>query len=883
VQRPGRYTGGEWNEVVKEGAVACRMALCYPDTYEVGMSHLGSRILYEVANRRADTACERAFLPWPDMQAQLVQRGLPLASLETQTPLRDLDLVGITLQYELGYPGVVRLLDLAQIPVRAADRDARHPLVIGGGPCAAAPEPVAPFFDALVIGDGEEVLGEIIDACVALKGNREAQLRALAQIEGVYVPSLYEADGGRPRPKSLSPEATANKGQSSFPANDRQEMGQSQRPTPSLGIGSRTNAAPESVRRRLVADLDGAPYPLRPVVPFLEIVHDRAQLEINRGCTHGCRFCQAGMLYRPVRQRSLETLKGQARAILANTGYEQVSLSSLSCTDYPQIVELVDAILEEFGDKRVSISLPSLRTDQFGIELAQRVSHGRKSPVTLAPEAGSQRLRDVINKNVTEANLREAAAAAFRAGWHNIKLYFMIGLPTETDEDLQALAETVSQVLQIGRQELGNRAGRLRIPVTVAGFVPKPHTVFEAEPQCSREELWRKQQLLREAIRDRRVELKLGSPDQSALEGIFARGGRRLAPVIEQVAREGVGLEAWQDWFSASRWEAAFAAIGTTIDAELARAVGNRSESPWAHIDTGITPEFRARELQKAHAAEVTPDCREGECEACGLQDRCEVAADATPYRLPLRTGRNACPPASSGGSGQAGMPVLREPPDARPPVCRAMVTFAKEEPARYLAHLDISRALQRALRRAGLPVAYSQGYHQRPRMTIARPLPLGVTGEGELCAIDLHRKCSSLEFARALHPQLPAGLALREVQVLERLSKSPFAHIARAEYTVELEGATGEQLAGALEAVIAAEVVEVPRETKRGERNVDIRPGITAATVLPEPTGLHLELACTDEYMVKPEEVVEVVNRALAERGLAPATVVRVHRDALL
>jgi radical SAM family uncharacterized protein/radical SAM-linked protein len=815
---------------VEEGPVACRLALCYPDTYEVGMSHLGSRILYEVANRRADTACERAFLPWPDMQEQLAQRGLPLASLETKTPLRDLDLVGITLQYELGYPGVVRLLDLAQIPARAAERDERHPLVIGGGPCAAAPEPVAPFFDALVVGDGEEVLGEIIDACIALKADRPALLEALARIEGVYVPSLYETDGGRPA----------------------------------------------TVRRRLVASLDSAPYPLRPVVPFLEIVHDRAQLEINRGCTHGCRFCQAGMLYRPVRQRSLETLQDQARAILASTGYEQISLSSLSCTDYPQIVELVDSILEEFGDKRVSISLPSLRTDQFGIELAQRVSHGRKSPVTLAPEAGSQRLRDVINKNVTDADLHEAAAAAFRAGWHNLKLYFMIGLPTETDEDLHALAETVSQVLQIGRQELGNRAGRLRIPVTVAGFVPKPHTVFEAEPQCSREELWRKQQLLREAIRDRRVELKLGSPDQSALEGILARGDRGLTSVIEQVAREGVGLEAWHEWFSISRWESALAAIGTSTDAELARPIGDLSESPWAHIDTGISLEFRARELRKAYEAAATPDCREGECEVCGLQDRCEVAADGTPYRLPL-----APPPPS--GDGRTGIPACPEPADVRPPVCRAMVTFAKEEPARYLAHLDITRALQRALRRAGLPVAYGQGYHQRPRMTIARPLPLGVTGEGELCAIDLYRRCSSLEFARALHPQLPLGLALREVQVLDRLSKSPFARVARAEYTVELEGAQPNELAGAVEAVLAASVVEVARETKRGERNVDIRPGITAASVLPQPAGVHLELACTDEYMVKPEEVVEVVNRALAERGLGPAMVVRVHRDALL
>lgn len=839
MQKPGRYIGGEWNQIVKEGRVECRMALCYPDTYEVGMSHLGSRILYEVANRRKDTACERAFLPWPDRQEQLLRHGRPLTTLETKTPLRELDVIGITLQYELSYPGVVKLLDLGHIPARAAERDQHHPFVIGGGPCAAAPEPIAPFFDALVVGDGEEVLHEVIDVIVRAKrgrrltsrADREAVLRELALIEGVYVPSLYQGDENRPYPI--------------------------------------VEVAPETIRRRIVADLESAPFPLRPIVPFLEIVHDRAQLEVNRGCTHGCRFCQAGILYRPVRQRSLQTLQEQARAILASTGYEQLSLSSLSCTDYPHIVELIDGILEEFAGKCVSISLPSLRTDQFGIELAQRVSQGRRSPVTLAPEAGSERLRAVINKSVTDENLREAAAGAFRAGWHSIKLYYMIGLPTETDDDLLALANEVRDIVQLGRKELGNRAGRLRIPVTIAGFVPKPHTPFETEIQCCIGELYRKQALLRESIRERAVELKLSLPEQAALEGILARGGRRLAAVIELVARSGQGLESWQDWFAASRWAAGFAEIGSSIEAELGSAVGRVTESPWSHIDSGVTSEFREREREKAYAGRVTPDCRQGPCEACGLENCCSVATDPSFFRLPFSSGRLSLPP--------------DKPVKTRPPVCQAIFTFAKGERARYLGHLDITRALQRALRRANLPLAYTEGFHQRPRMAIARPLPLGATGDNELCAVDLYAACSSLEFARALNRQLPDGLVLREVQVRGRVARSPFGSITRARYTVTIEGPSYQELSDAVAKVLSQTTLPVNRETKRGERRVDIRPGVIDAEVQDAPLALRVELACTDEYMVKPEELVEAINVALAAAGACSAETVHIHRDALV
>jgi len=848
VQKPARYVGGEWNQVVKRAPVACRMALCFPDVYEVGMSHLGSRILYHIANQRADTACERAFLPWPDMAALLRERGSPLSTLETQTPLCELDVVGITLQHELNYPGVVSLLELGRIPLWAAERDERHPLVIGGGPCAAAPEPVAPFFDAFVVGDGEEALGEVIEVYVRWKeagGEREELLRGLSEVPGVYVPALYEAGEGRPRPcESRSDSPTRGEGSDS----------------PTGGSG------PERIRRRVVPSLEEAPFPLRPIVPFVEIVHDRAQIEINRGCTHGCRFCQAGILYRPVRQRSLETLKHQARAILQSTGYEQISLASLSCTDYPHIVELVDAIVGEFGDEHVSVSLPSLRTDQFGVELAERVSQGRKSPVTLAPEAGSQRLRDVINKNVTEENLREAARAAFRAGWHNIKLYFMVGLPTETDEDVLAIAQTVREIERIGEEILGPRRGRLRIAVTVSGFVPKPHSVFAAEPQCSRAELERKHGLLRDALRSRWVQLKLSSPDQTALEGILARGDRRLAPVIAQVAREGQGLESWHEWFAVDRWQRALAAIGSSIDAEVAGPVSDLEEAPWAHIDPGVSLGFLQREAERAKAAQATRDCREGGCEACGLEDECDAAA-----------GR------PTSGAPPTGGPPPRRPSSDDQPFWRAVVTSAKEEAARFLSHLDVMRALQRAFRRAEWPVAYSQGFHERPRMTIARALAMGVTASNELCAVDLLQPVRPMDAAKALAREMPPGLPLVALSVEPRARKSAFEALARAVYQVELSAVDVEDLRCAVEEVLGRREITVTRATKSGERPVDIRPGVYAASVGQAHPGLELDLACSDTSLVKPEEFVRALNEWLVAQGRAAATIERIHRVRLL
>ena len=582
VEKPARYLGGEWNEIVKEEA-RLRFALCFPDVYEIGMSHLGSRILYHCLNGREEIACERVYAPWTDMEAALREAGAPLFSLETKRALKDFDIVGFSLLYEMCYTNILTMLDLSGIPFFASERGEDMPLVVCGGPCACNPEPIAPFMDAVMIGDGEEMILELADACLASKAageDRQALLLRLAGIEGMYVPSLYRV---------------------------------TERGTVPAAAG-----AAERVTRRIVKELDGAPFLGRPIVPYMGIVHDRVSVEVMRGCTRGCRFCQAGYIYRPVRERKKETLLHQAQALVDCTGYDEVSLLSLSTGDYSEVHALVPEIIDSMEAQRVSVSLPSLRLDSFLKEDLEKMQSIRKSGLTFAPEAGTQRLRDVINKNVTEEDLLRATTDAFACGWTGVKLYFMLGLPTETDEDVLGIAELARKVsaafYALPKEQRGKA---LRLTVSASTFVPKPFTAFQWCPQVPLDEIRRRQALLREALRGiRGVQFQCHLSDLSVLEAAFSRGDRRLAAVLVSAYRRGCRFDSWSECYRPEAWRAAFSEQGLAMEDYAGWAPPLDAPLPWSHIDMLVTEQYLRREYEKAMQAVTTRDCRQG-CNGC--------------------------------------------------------------------------------------------------------------------------------------------------------------------------------------------------------------------------------------------------------------------------
>ena len=600
VQKPARYIGGEFNEIKKDPAqVRVRVAFCFPDTYEIGMSNVGMRILYGVMNNMDGVWCERVFAPWGDMEQAMVNHDLPLWALESQDPVKDFDMIAFTIGYEMCYTNILNMLRLADVPLYAKDRKGLKNIVFAGGVCCYNPEPLADFVDFFSLGEGEEITVEIVslyDRAKAEDWSKEQFLLEVSKIPGVYVPSFYEhtynADG-------------------------------------TLNAVTAKNGAPDKITKRIIEDLDNAYYPTKMIVPSTEIVHDRANLEVFRGCIRGCRFCQAGFSCRPVRKKSADVLYKQAVETLTDSGHNEITLSSLSTSDYRELQELTDQMIPYCEFNKINLSVPSLRADNFSVELMQRLQTLRKSGLTFAPEAGTQRLRDVINKNLTEEEILTSCANAFSGGWSNVKLYFMLGLPTETDEDVLGIADLVYKIINTWKACATNKKRGLRVHVATAFFVPKPHTPFQWEQQITQEEYLRRCKLLKDHFYSKSIEYNYHTPDISMLESVTARGDRRLGHVLVEAMKNGAKMDGWDEYFDYSAWLKAFETCGVDPTYYTVRGFSEDEILPWDHIDVGVTKKFLLRERKRAYEGLVTKDCRQG-CSGCGADCLLrEVSCDA--------------------------------------------------------------------------------------------------------------------------------------------------------------------------------------------------------------------------------------------------------------
>lgn len=597
ISQPARYIGGEVNMVKKDPSkVAVRFAMCFPDVYEIGMSHLGIQILYDMFNRRDDVYCERVYSPWMDLDPIMREQKIPLFAVESQDPIKKFDFLGITIQYEMCYTNILQVLELSQIPLHAEDRTEEDPIVIGGGPCTYNPEPIAPFFDLFYMGEGEVVYFDLIDRYKEIKargGSRKEFLEMAAQIPGIYVPAFYDVS--------------------------YKEDGTIEAMTPN------NPHAPQTVSKQLVMDMSDTWYPEKPVVPYLRATQDRVVLEIMRGCIRGCRFCQAGMVYRPVRERSLEELKRLARTMLKSTGHEEISLSSLSSSDYTKLEGIVNFLIDEFDGKGVNVSLPSLRIDAFSLDVMSKVQDVKKSSLTFAPEAGSQRLRNVINKGLTEENILNGSAEAFKGGWNRVKLYFMLGLPTETVEDMQGIAELSEKVAEVYYDTVPKeqRHGKVQVTASTSFFVPKPFTPFQWAPMCTKEQFLERASIvnhrMKEMLNKKSLRYNWHEADVTVLEGVLARGDRKVAAVIEEAYRQGAIYDSWSEYFNNDIWMKAFETCGVDIDFYTTRERSLDEVFPWDFIDAGVTKDFLKREWANAQAETVTPNCRM-RCSGCGVR-----------------------------------------------------------------------------------------------------------------------------------------------------------------------------------------------------------------------------------------------------------------------
>ncbi|MBR1701098.1 MAG: TIGR03960 family B12-binding radical SAM protein [Lachnospiraceae bacterium] len=871
IEKPERYIGGEVNAVIKDKEkVAVRFAMCFPDVYEIGMSHLGIQILYGMFNAMEDVWCERVYSPWVDLDKVMREQKIPLFALESQEPVKDFDFLGITIQYEMCYTNILQVLDLAGIPVTVRERMSSvtggtgnsgrglngWPVVIGGGPCTYNPEPIADFFDIFYIGEGETRYDELFalyKECRQTGVSREEFLYRAAQIPGMYVPMFYEVT--------------------------YREDGTIAAFTPVR------EGLPTTILKEIAMDVTAIPYPMKPVVPYIKVTQDRVVLEIQRGCIRGCRFCQAGQLYRPVRERNVKVLEEYALKMLENTGHEEISLSSLSSSDYSQLPELIDFLIEECKDRHINISLPSLRIDAFSLDVMSKVQDVKKSSLTFAPEAGSQRLRNVINKGLTEEVILKGATLAFEGGWSRVKLYFMLGLPTETEEDIRGIAELSNKIaaayFETVPKEKRN-AGSVQIVASTSFFVPKPFTPFQWAPQCTAEEFVEKAYITRKAISEqlnqKRIKYNWHEADASVMEGVLARGDRRLCEVIRQVYEKGCFFDAWGEYYDHAKWLETIAECGLDVAFYTSRKRELDEIFPWDFIDCGVTKEFLKREWKKAQEELISENCKL-KCQGCGagrfgggictepkgvVSDERETPHQPVPQTV-SETDRTKNAPAT------------------KPKAIRLRIKFSKHGNIRFIGHLDVMRYFQKTIRRAGIDVAYTGGFSPHQIMSFAQPLGVGLESNGEYMDIEVNSLTSCEDVKERLNRASIPDIRVLDVVVLPDGTGNAMASVAAAAYTVRFrEGRMPRCLADLdlterqkmLVQYLAQEQILIQKQGKAGIREVDIRPGIyKLAWNSDEADTLEMLVDASSAGNIKPAQVLETLLRrfdeTLAENAL--------------
>jgi radical SAM family uncharacterized protein/radical SAM-linked protein len=806
IEKPSRYLGNEKNAVIKDSpAVRLNFALAFPDVYEIGMSHFGLQILYHILNSREDIAAERVYAPGLDLAVRLKAAGIPLCSLETGTPLTRFDIIGFSLLYEMNYTNVLLMLDLAGIPFYASQRDESFPIIIAGGPCTVNPEPVADFFDAMVVGDGESVILDMAAAWMAWKEGGSSDKRRLLQdwskIRGVYVPAFFTPIYDGTHFAGIRPEF-----------DDYQ-----------------------TVHRAIVPNLDEALFPDAPVVPYGRPVHDRLRLEIARGCTRGCRFCQAGMIYRPVRERSVENLMALAEKSIAATGYEDISLLSLSTGDYSGLSALMHQLATCHAFENIALSFPSFRAGTLSPEIMDLIRQIRKTGFTIAPEAGSQRLRAVINKNISEEEIFDTVSAAFDLGWQVIKFYFMIGLPTETEADRLAIVDLIQRI----RRKVKAGGRRPNFHVSIGTFIPKPHVPFQWASQMTLSES-------REIIFDLKrrltmsgVEFKWQKTEVSILEGLWARGDRRLSRLLETAYRKGCCFDGWSDRFDFASWEAAIQETGIDINYYTTRDRSVDEPLPWDHIDTGVSKEFLKAEYARAFEGVSLPDCRFGECQGCGVCDfktiRPIMHSSQTPSASPLNAAYGEKAPE----------------PDAR-----YEIFYAKTGPARFFGHLEMVNIFIRAIRRTGFKIKFSEGFHPKPKMSFHNPLPVGMQSEAESFYITFSQSAACEQIIVSLNRQLPEGLV---VTGCRKVADFKHPDIPQTEdFRVHLEGQ--ELDAKRITAFLNAETWPLARTSKKGKKQEINLKDVVIRLDRRTPVDLWMRLNSVDGLSVRPADVLQSV-----------------------